>query len=321
MGRILGNVRFRSVFKISLWCTLLYVASGCAVVRRAGIAVMYKRAELPVQQVLLNLPYVNGASGNSSKQQQLNLFLPSGTNWPVLVFVHGGGWDAGDKDLRAGGADVYNNIGRFFALHGVGVAVINYRLQPQVNWRDQVHDVAAATVWTRAHIASYGGDPGRIFLMGHSAGAQLAAHVALNPAPLSTLGISSNIICGVVSVSGAGMDLSDAKTYELGQKLPFYEKKFGTGEGAEWKRDASPVTYATSDDPPFLILYARGESKSLKRQSQLLHDVLTSHRISSRIVEVPGQSHSIIVLSLSRDDKTAGPAILKFIEENRCRKN
>ena len=316
----MGKVRFRTILEIIFFCALLHLAEGCAVVRRAGIAVLYKRADLPAQQVLENQAYVTGGSADASKHR-LNLFIPKGTNWPVLIFVHGGGWDEGDKNLRVGGADVYGNIGRYFALHGVAVAVINYRLQPQVKWREQVQDVAAATAWTRAHIPSYGGDSRRIFLMGHSAGAQLAAHVALNPAPLAALGISSNIICGVVSVSGAGMDLSDAKTYELGQKLPFYEQKFGTGEGAEWKRDASPITYASPGDPPFLILYAGGENKSLKRQSRLLHEALTSHRVGSHLIEIPRQSHSIIVLSLSRDDKGASPAILKFIEECQCGKN
>jgi len=89
-----------------------------------------------------------------------------------------------------------------------------------------VADVAAAVAWAHAHAADYGGDPGALFLAGHSAGAQLAAYVALAPAPLGEHGLSPSVLCGVIPVSGAGYDLEDARTYELGTDLGFYESRF-----------------------------------------------------------------------------------------------
>ncbi|MDP3130995.1 MAG: alpha/beta hydrolase, partial [Bacillota bacterium] len=71
----------------------------------------------------------------------------------MIIFVHGGNWDSGDKNYRAGGADVYANIGRFYAARGIGVAVINYRPQPVVAWPAQVDDVRAAVTWVRANIS------------------------------------------------------------------------------------------------------------------------------------------------------------------------
>jgi acetyl esterase/lipase len=289
---------FRLVFVLlaSLLCT------GCAVVEHVGIALFYKKAPLPDAQVKYDVPYVDHSS---LAAQRLDLFLPTGTNWPVFIFVHGGNWDAGDKGLRVGGADVYGNIGRFCAAHGVGVAVINYRLQPTVNWREQVKDVAAATAWVHAHIAEYGGNPSRLFLGGHSAGAQLACRVAL---------LSPSIISGVISVSGAGLDLADQKTYDLGASRAYYAARFGDNGPRElWEREASPVAYITSNAPPFLILYAAGETRALQRQSQRLGEVLENEHVSNQLVVVPGQSHARMVLTLSRADRTSADAILHFI--------
>ena len=81
----------------------------------------------------------------------------------MIVFVHGGNWDSGSKDFRAGGADVYANIGRFYASRGIAVAVINYRLQPQARWTGQVDDVRMAVNWVRANIARAAAAPNGCF--------------------------------------------------------------------------------------------------------------------------------------------------------------
>jgi acetyl esterase/lipase len=289
--------------------------TGCiSTIERVGIAFLYKKAKLPASQVRNDLPY---EAGSTDPKQRLNLFLPAGTNWPVMVFVYGGGWVKGDKDLRVGGADVYGNIGRFYADHGIGVAVINYRLLPQVKWFDQVDDVAHAVAWVHAHIAEYGGDSRCFFIAGHSAGAQLAARVALDPKPLEKMGLSPAIFCGVITVSGAGLDMTDAKTYALGESPNYFAGMFNTGQ-PDWQKNASPVSYASPSAPPFLILYCGNEAKALKRQSQRLSEILTQNKTPNDILVVPGQSHARIVLTLSRSDRTAGPAILEFIKTAKC---
>jgi acetyl esterase/lipase len=294
--------------RVPAWLLVLVASgflAGCAVVDHVGIALFYKRAPLPDAQVKYDVSYVEHSL---LAKQRLDLFLPKGTNWPVFVFVHGGNWDAGDKGLRIGGADVYDNIGRFYAARGIGVAVINYRLQPTVNWREQVKDVAAAAVWIHTHIAEYGGNGSRVFLGGHSAGAQLACHAAL---------LSPSIISGVISVCGAGLDLADEKTYELGAKRAYYAARFSDDGPREiWQREASPITYVTSNAPPFLILYAAGETVALQQQSQRLREVLEDAHVSNRLVVVPGQSHARMVLTLSRIDTTSADAILNFISDN-----
>ncbi|HEU0075769.1 MAG TPA: alpha/beta hydrolase fold domain-containing protein [Dehalococcoidia bacterium] len=109
-------------------------------------------------RVLTDLPY---RDGSANAKHRLDLFLPVGEGWPLLLFFHGGGWTAGNKAMVVAGADVYGNIGRFLASSGIGAAVVSYRLQPAVTWREQVADVAAAVAWVHDHAASYGGDPSR----------------------------------------------------------------------------------------------------------------------------------------------------------------
>jgi acetyl esterase/lipase len=291
----------------------LAVVAGCSLAERVGVGVLYKPTALPADQISHNLVY-GPAAGDS---QKLDLFLPSAPKgWPVIIFVHGGGWNSGDKGLRVGGKDVYGAIGRFYAAHGYGTAVINYRLQPDVTWQDQVRDVADAVAWVRANIAPFGGDPDCLFLMGHSAGTYLAAYVALRSKTLSDRAIPPSALRGVIAVSGAGLDLSDEETYKLGADPAYYEQRFA-GRG-DWKRDASPLSYVTSNAPPFLILRAGNELPPLKRQSTLLDEALKKAGVESRLVIVPGQSHTRIVLTLSRDDRTAGPAILDFLAGKRC---
>ena len=301
-------------FLLLLAFTLL---GGCVAVQRVGMEVLYTKAPLPEAQITRDIAY---RSDSQSPKHRLDLYRPASKGWPMMVFVHGGGWVEGDKALRFGGQDVYGNIGRFYAARGIGVAVINYRLQPPVTWREQVSDVADAVAWVKNHIQTYGGNPSRIFIAGHSAGAHLASFVALNPDVSARHALPR--FAGVICVSGAALDLSDLETYRLGNRVSYYANLFGgNGGNPNWQREASPATYARSGGPPFLILYAEGETAALKRQAAHFHDILDAKRAPNRIVAVPGESHARIVLTLSRSDRTAGPAILDFVGAGRGRMN
>ncbi len=281
----------------------------------AAMPFVYREVSLPAEQVVRDVPYLEGADADPDKHR-LHLFLPAAGRagaWPVVVFVHGGGWTWGDRDLRIGGRDVYGNVGRWFAARGIGAAVISYRLQPGVDWTAQVRDVAAAVAWVRANVGAYGGDPDAIFVMGHSAGAQLAAHVALGP------GSDARGICGLIPVSGAGFDLADEETYALGADPGYYARRFRNGDpGESWKREASPVRLARPDAPPALILYAEDDWPAVRRQNELLEVALREAGVATRILQVPGEDHYSVVLALTRDDKAAAPAILAFIRDTGC---
>lgn len=311
-----SSTRVTCVRIVTLAVLCLFSAS-CGAYYWAGIRVYYRKADLAAAQIRRDIPYAGAAS---TPKQRMNLFLPEATAGrpalPFVVFVHGGNWDAGDKDFEVGGADVYNNIGRYLASKGIGTAVISYRLLPQVNWQEQIADVAAAVQWAGAHAGQYGGSSRCVFVMGHSAGAQLAARVALDPDVRGSGGSAMPSICGVIGVSGAGYDLTDNRTYEINDDLDWYAERFGGTPG--WREAASPMRFIQKNTaqriPPFLLLYAGGEGKALQRQSQLMHERLKLAGVSSTLLVVPGESHSRIVLTLSRDDKTAGPAIVRFVK-------
>ncbi len=316
-GAAVGALAFCAARRALVLAVALGV-SGCSVIYSLGIGFVYDEVALPEAQVVRDVRYVEGSDLD---KHRLNLFLPSPRSprpWPAVVFVHGGGWTEGDKDLAFGGADVYGNIGRYFASRGIGAAVVGYRLLHDVTPEGQIEDVADAVAWVGEHIALYGGDPGALFLMGHSAGAQLATRVALDPDALP--GTEAFGVCGVIAVSGAAYDLSDPETYALSNDPAYYARRFNpTGTDADWQTEASPIRFARADAPPFLILYAGGESKALQRQSRLLDAALREAGAQSEVVVVPGQSHERIVLALSRDDQTAGPAMLGFVRETECR--
>ena len=98
---------------------------------------------MPASRTVAEVAYRDGPDADAEKHR-LDLYLPVGEGWPMVVFVHGGGWRTGDKNLRVGGADIYANIGRYLARRGIGAAVINYRLLPNVDVWEQFGDVAQA---------------------------------------------------------------------------------------------------------------------------------------------------------------------------------
>jgi len=301
-------------------CLSLFALSclnGCVLFRKSVAS--YKETPLPESQIVYDLSYWPSPEADPVKNR-LDLFLPKGKDWPLLVFVHGGEWISGDKSLKVMGSEIYRNIGRFFASQGIGTAVINYRLLPKVNWKSQILDVARAVAWLHANIRKYGGDPGRIFVMGHSSGAQLATRIALDPKPLASLKDSPNSLCGIIPVSGAGYDLTDEETYELAKKEALFEKLFQRGDIPEsLRRKLSPIKFANGKAPPFLIFYSEKEEKELQDGSKKLDEALRQAGGSSQILEVPGEDHKTVVLSLSNPKLMPANAILVFLRTLACK--
>jgi acetyl esterase/lipase len=197
--------------------------------------------------------------------------------------------------------------------------VVGYRLVWPLDWQSQVADVARAVAWVQANIAVRGGRADRLFLMGHSAGAQLAARVATDPAWITREGGRPGEICGVVAVSGAGYDLGDIETYRAGFDPLYFAERFGGSRlDGTWWHDASVTPWLDASDPPFLVVSATGESAALRRQSKVLLDALHKAEVKATGVTVRGSSHERIILEMSRADKTAGPAILAFLRETPC---
>ncbi len=305
--------------------------AGCQTIKGIGLSFVYDRADLPGENVRMNLAYVDGTQDD---KQRLNFFLPladsvRGTAWPTVVFVHGGGWNEGDRNFEFGGEDLYNNVGRFLAGRGIGASVVSYRLLPGVTLSDQIADVARAAAFTRQLAADAGGDPNALILMGHSAGAHLATYVALDTPARQAAGLPSQSVCGVIPVSGAALDLTDRRSFEIAEDFDYYGSRFGPrgvsygelppdGPPSAWQADASVLPLVDSNAPPFLVMHAGGDYPALIRQAELLVAALREADVSTEYVVVPGKSHSRIIPTLSRDDQAAGPAMLRFIRGLNC---
>ncbi|MDW8141535.1 MAG: alpha/beta hydrolase, partial [Candidatus Bipolaricaulota bacterium] len=189
-------------------------------------------------QVYTNIAYYDGPEADAVKHR-LDLFVPQDAKEaPVMLFVHGGGWTSGDKNL-------YGFLGRTFAQQGILTAVMNYRLSPQVQHPAHIEDVARAFAWVHRNIARYGGSAQKIFVMGHSAGGHLIALLALDEKYLRAHGLTLNAIKGAIPISG----IYDV-TIEPPAPFGLYRVVFGTDP--QQRRDASPLTHVGPNKPPFL---------------------------------------------------------------------
>ena len=149
------------------------------------------------QEVKRDIPYTK----NADKLQTLDVYSPSkAKNLPVVFWIHGGGWQAGDKSEVYVKPQVFNGKGFIFVS-------TNYRLLPKVDMATLTRDVAKSIRWVHDHIAEYGGDPKRLLIMGHSAGAQLAALLCTDERYLKEEGLSFAIIKGCVPVDGDTYDI------------------------------------------------------------------------------------------------------------------
>ena len=131
----------------------------------------------------------------SDPAQRLDLTVPPGRNFPTIIFIHGGSLSSGDKSDTD-----YGKVCDAFPAAGIACANVNYRLTPASAWPAQPDDVASAVAWVRANIGARGGDPGRLFLLGHSSGAMLVALVAADGSYLARAGVTSTALRGVMPI-------------------------------------------------------------------------------------------------------------------------
>jgi acetyl esterase/lipase len=243
-----------------------------------------------------DIPYAQGELADPSKQK-LDLYLPRGKSGaPVFMFVHGGSWRSGDRSQ-------YPSLGNLFAREGILTVAPSYRLAPAHPHPAQIEDVASAFAWVIRHIADFGGDPERVFIGGHSAGAHLAALLTLDEKYLQAHGLTRKNIRGTIALSGV-YDLSSAESHS---------SVFGGNEQA--RREASPGFHIDSPAPPFLVTYCQWDYFSLPAQARQFHSDLTGAGIESELVYVPGRNHITTMLYLPRENDPTAAAMLQFLQQ------
>ncbi|HEX5329962.1 alpha/beta hydrolase [Sulfuricurvum sp.] len=183
-------------------------------------------------------------SYGSDKKQRLDVYLPQAPqNAPIIVMVHGGAWKMGDKKSEN---VVQNKMNRWVSKGAIFVS-LNYRLVPKVTPMQQAEDVATGLSYVQAHAHEWGGDPKKILLMGHSAGAHLVSLVSADPQKYTPLGLKEWL--GTVSLDTATMDL--VQTMER-KHYDFYDDVFGSDKNI-WVEN-SPLYQLERSAPPMLLV-------------------------------------------------------------------
>jgi len=276
---------------LSVLIIFVLVATAVAFFRRAG-------AQERPYETYSDIAYAVQPNSDPDRTSLDVYAVSNAASLPVMVFVHGGGWAFGDKTY-------VQEKPAYFTSQGFVFVSINYRFVPDIQFPTNVQDVADALVWVRDHIADYGGDPERLFVMGHSAGAHLAALVATDERYLQQAGGDASMLDGVVLLDGAGYDLPLQITQAGRREQRIYEEAFGS-DPALWE-EASPITYVASGIgiPPFLIIHIADRDAS-RVQAQGFAAALNDAGVEAIVYEADGKTHGTLnrELGLPGDEPT-----------------
>ncbi|PJJ53064.1 alpha/beta hydrolase [Hymenobacter chitinivorans] len=272
------------------------------------VLVAHEMAQARPSRRFANLTYVpTTEAGFDAERHRLDVYAPrrkAAAPYPVVVFIHGGSWNSGNKNF-------YSFIGRRLAKQGVVAVVINYRLAPTVLVPAMADDCARAVIWTTQHIAQYGGDPQRLFTMGHSAGGGLAALLAADNTLFTRRGLATNPVRGAILDDPAGLDM-----YDYLRKMQYggdeqYLVPFGK-DPAVWKA-VSPMYYVTAATPPFLMFVGGETYPSISSSSAKFRQKLKGLGREPQFSVLPGKKHVPMVLQLYWQNNVVYQELLKFV--------
>jgi arylformamidase len=251
-----------------------------------------------------------------NERQTLDVYAPAeGKDHPVVFWIHGGGWQTGDKSSVQDKPQAFVDRGFVFVS-------TNYRLLPQVDMETIIRDIAKSLGWVHKHIAEYGGDPKRILVMGHSAGAQLAALVSIDDRYLKAEGVPFDVLKGCVPVDGDTYDVpaiietGETRRRVHGQPQPKFGHREKFGNDSEKHRNLSAVTHVAKGKgiPPFLILYV-ADHPDTSAQAQRLGTVLKDAGIPAKVFGAQETNHSRIDANLGTSDDPATKALFEFVSK------
>ena len=257
-----------------------------------------------------NIPYVE----NGHERQVLDIYAPpNAKNLPVVLWIHGGGWQVGDK------SDVKLKP-QWFMDKGLMFVSTNYRLLPNVDMGTLIRDVAKSFIWVQKHIAEYGGDPRRVLVGGHSAGAQLASILCTDDRYLKAEGVSFDVLIGCVPVDGDTYDVpaiietAETRLRVHGFPPPRNGHRVKFGNTPENHKDFSAVTHIAKGKgiPSFLILHV-ADHPDTSAQAQRLGAVLKDSGIATTLFGAKATNHSKLNDDLGLPDDPATAALSEFV--------
>jgi len=225
-----------------------------------------------------------GIAYGGRPRQQLDIYMPwRADGAPVVVFLYGGSW-------RSGARGDYKFVGDALASRGFVTAVADYRLYPQAAYPVFLQDCAQAVAWTAQNCAAYGGDPERIYLVGHSAGAYNAAMVALDPRWLRAHGRSPCMLAGWVGMAGP----YDFLPIETRAVRPVFHHP-------RTPADSQPVVHTHAGAPPALLMAGSADRiVDPRRNTDGLAKALSTAGAEVKAIRYRGLGHELLVGALAR---------------------
>jgi arylformamidase len=291
--------RYAFAFLVSLAVVSVMAAPLAPMAQgRAG-----RTADPAMQTAMQTLAY------GQDRLQALDYWAGATPDAPLVIFVHGGGWKRGDKQMMRRSAKLAH-----WQAAGYAVASVNYRLVPDASVEQQAADVAAAVAYLRANAARLGFDRSRIALVGHSAGAHLVALVGTDPQYFRTAGLAMDDVRGVVPLDGAAYNVPDQMDENVRLMGDTYEQAFGTDPARQ--RALSPTAHAAGPNAPeFLILHVQREDGT--RQSRELGSALRRAGTPATVQGFAGRGlrgHMQINRNLGEADYPATPVVDAFFQ-------
>mgnify|MGYP006283050405 CR=1 FL=1 len=288
--------RLRRWASLALTSAFLTSAGACTNILLGGATVIED----------LDAPRTEVAYGSGARQRA-DVYRPLGPDGrpltapaPVVVFIHGGSWESGTKGL-------YRWMGQGLAAQGYVAVLPNYGLMPETHFPDFVDDAARAVAYARAHAAEWGGDTTRFFLMGHSAGAQIAALLAYDAQYLRAAGLSPAALSGFIGLSGPYDFVLDSK---------LLRRTFGASP--EQEAASQPVHFVTATAPRTLLVMGRDDHTVRPRNTHRLAAKLAEVGASFDTLWVPGD-HGATVGAFarpSRRDSEVVRAVNAFVQRS-----
>ncbi len=264
------------------------------------------------QKLTANLPYIE----NGHERHVLDVYTPEkpAEGLPVMFWLHGGGWQAGDKSDVALKPKVLTERGFVFVS-------TNYRLLPQADMDELTADVVTSLGWVYKNISRHGGDPSRIFIGGHSAGAQLAALLCTDDRLATRVGVPFEALKGCIPIDGDTYDVPKIiMTAELrqaiyGGSMPTFGHRQKFGNDPKKHLEFSAVTHVESGKgiPPFLLLYFSGNADT-RAQAERLASVLKAAGVPAKAHGKGDTNHSRLNDDLGKPDDPATQELYQFLD-------
>jgi acetyl esterase/lipase len=250
-----------------------------------------------------DIPYADGGD-----QQKLDLYLPAQKNFTTVVFTYGGGWRTGSRKGVA-------PIGVKLQNLGFGCALVSHRLSPKDKFPAHIEDVAAGFAWVKKHIAEKGGDPKRLFVMGHSSGAHLSMLLATDPQYLAKHDLKVSDIAGVIALS-TPLDL-EPRTDKKG--FGDVMMKVGTADtfsrDVAVMKDASPIQHVTKSLPPTLLIVGDRDFPMLEGDAKAFATKASALGLRVPTFTAKGADHMGVVRSLLDEQSPVMKQVLAFLRD------